>query len=155
MLKKNIINLVLVLSFISCTSSKTIKNPPFTIVKATYVNWYGGKEGSSGIRTEIEISNLKKKIDFKYLYFRNKKEALTTLIKKGIVLTSNINTSTRQTYLQMHRDPKKEYGNSLPISKTKFPFELKENEAIISYTLNKKEYFYKLELKKGKNLFYP
>ena len=155
MLKKTTVNFLLVLSFISCTTSKNIKNPPFTIVKATYINWYGGQEGVSGIRTEIEIADLKEKIDFKYLYFKNKKETLITLTKKGIVLTSNINTSTRQTSLQMHRDPKKEYGNSLPISKTKFPFELKENEAVISYILNKKEYFYKLELKKGKNLFYP
>ena len=156
MIKTFIINLIIITSIFSCRTSKITENPPFTILKATYINWYGGRKDVKGIKTDIKITKIKNNLRFNFLYFKNKKEAITTTKNKNeTILTSNINTSNRQISLQMHQDPKKEYGNELPDPKKNTLFDLKENEAIISYTLNKKEYFYKLKLTKGKDLFYP
>lgn len=44
----------------------------------------------------------------------------------------------------MHSDPKKEYGNKMHEAVEKIPFELEKDEAVIVFTENEKEKFYKL-----------
>lgn len=61
-------------------------------------------------------------------------------VKPDIIL--NINSS-------------KEINNTVPKIK-KLPFELNQNEAIISYILKGKTKYFKVKsIKKGKNVFYP
>ena len=55
----------------------------------------------------------------------------------------------------MHADPKEEFGNKPPNISIKIPFELQENEAVISYFIKSKKRFYKLSnIKKQKTLYY-
>ena len=56
------------------------------------------------------------------------------------MIIGHFNTSTRKRDLVLDSDPKKEINNKIPDFK-KIPFELEENEAILSYQLNGKKIF--------------
>lgn len=90
------------------------------------------------------------------MYFAKKEGSLEIRDKDGkAFLTGHINTSKRRDQeLVLDIDPKKEIKNELP-EKT-FPFELKENEAVISYLENGVTKFYKVKnMVKTKTDFYP
>ena len=140
--------------FTQCKTIKFDKTPPFAITKATYVNWVGGQPGVSGIRVEITFKT-NPKVTFDSLYYKNKSVKLQRRQNERL-LTGNFNTSNVNNgkNLILHRDVKKEVGNQLPEVKS-FPFELKGNEAVISYQVNGKTKYYKIsELKKGKPILY-
>ncbi len=153
---KKLFILILTLTLISCSTNKMVKNPPFTIVKATYQNWFGGREGVQGISIKILLKDLKKEIQFNKIYFKEKELSVTFINSDNVKqLSANINTGFKPHSLQMHANPKKEYGNTLQKTTKIFPFKLNKNEAVISYFKNKKEYFYKLTLQKEKDLYMP
>lgn len=141
----------------SCKSSMFEKTTPFKIKKATYQHWVGGQPGVSGIKITFELSNIKENVTLQNVYFKNTKEKLYLRNSdKNTILTANINTGNRDEIdLVIHKDTNKEYGNKLPGAKLDFPFELKEDECVISYLLNEKEHLYKLILTKGKANFFP
>ena len=139
-----------------CNSTKLVKNPPFKILDAYYQNWYGGREGVKGIGIKIKLTNISGNVNFKNLYFKDHKLDLSVNNSGNeILLSANINTGYKPENMQMHSNPKKEYGNTLPQNKKDFPFKLKENEAVIEYAENKKTSFYKIMLNKKKDLFMP
>ena len=153
---KYLFSLTFSILLFSCTTTKMVKNPPFTIIDANYQNWFGGRQGIKGISIKIVVKDISDNITFTNIYFKNEKlPVFVTTIGKGKLLSANINTGKLQTSLIMHENSVKEYGNTLPKNKNDFPFTLKENEAVISYTKGNKEYFYKLTLQKEKDLFMP
>jgi len=151
---KTILSLTLSIFLFSCHATKFVKTPPFKIVEAKYQYWYGGREGVKGISVKVLIQDIDKDIAFKNIFFKNKKlDVFVSDIENLKLLSANINTGTRN--MQMHINPKKEYGNTLPETDKDFPFDLKENEAVISYLKANKDYFYKITLKKDKDLYMP
>jgi len=119
------------------------KNPPFKIVNAVVTNWVGGKPGVRGLKVAISIDNKNIKLDS--LYFRNRKTALKLLANSnpsmyiGVFITSKgIND-----YI-LHKDVTKEFGNTPRLFQEKIPFNLKNNEAVVSYQFQTKNYFYKI-----------
>lgn len=139
-----------------CNSTKFVKNPPFKILDAYYQNWYGGREGVKGIAVKIKITNTSDNIKFHNMYFKNHKLDVSINNSNNVILiSSNINTGYKPEDRQMHINPKEEYQNKLPKKEAKFPFKLKENEAVISYTKNNKLHFYKITLKNKKELYMP
>lgn len=148
--------ILIVFTFSSCKSSKFEKTPPFKIIKATYNHWVGGQPGVGGINIAFELSDVKETIKFKNVYFKDTKEQLYLRnTDKNTVLTANINTANRENIdLVIHKDASKEYGNKLPNTKLNFPFILKENECVISYSNKEKELFYKLTLVKKSSASY-
>lgn len=134
---------LIVFSFTQCKSSKFDKTPPFKILKATYTNWVGGQPGVRGIKVEIHL--LKRGISsFHSLYFKNHKTTLeTTIIKEKMVLIGHFNTSTRRDII-LDANPIKELKNEAPIN-LKLPFELKKDEAVISYTEHNSIRYFKLK----------
>ena len=131
------------------TKDKTIykfqKNPPFKIVDAVVSDWVGGQPGVRGLKVEISTDSKKVKLDT--LYFRNQKTTLkltanTTPSKYvGILVTSNgIND-----YI-LDKDSTKEFGNFPKIISKYIPFNLNNNEAVISYLYQNETYFYKIKI---------
>ncbi|MFT7498977.1 MAG: hypothetical protein ACI8QP_001571, partial [Porticoccaceae bacterium] len=54
----------------------------------------------------------------------------------------------------LHSDSQKEFGNQVPIIEKEFPFDLENDEAIISYKEKRKLKFYKITLEKGEDRLY-
>ena len=146
--------ILMALTFAQCKTMKFDKNPPFTITGATYNNWVGGQPGVSGIKVLIGYTS-EKEIVFESVYFANKTTKAESATNEGkTYIVGNIDTSTRDKELTLHSDSKEELNNQLP--EKKFPFELQENEAVVSYKDGDKTKYFKIEnLKQTKTDYYP
>ena len=139
-------------SFIQCNSLKLESNPPFKIKGATYNYWVGGQPGISGIKVNIRYKS-KNDIVFETLYFQNRTVKIEVRTVKGkSYLIGHFDTSTREDIIVVEENtvPK-------PVAiKPKFPFDLKDNEAVIKCKeKNKVKYFKIQNIKKTKTDFYP
>ncbi|CAM1349889.1 hypothetical protein [Tenacibaculum insulae] len=149
--------LILALGITQCASTKLNTNPPFTIKKASYKHITGGLPGNSTLNLMIEFTATKT-VDFEQVYFKNR--VITPVIeqkqgKNYIAARYKTSTGRDRKDLSLNADPKKEFGNTTK-SNVKIPFELKENEALITYKVNGKTQYYKIEnIKKEKRVFMP
>ena len=148
--------IAILFSFTQCGSIQLEKNPPFKIEKASYNNWVGGQPGVSGTKVEFALKE-NSNIDFDSIIFRNKSTKVEISTASGkMLLIGHFNTSKRQNRdLILDANVTKEMKNTLPDVK-KIPFELKENEAILSYKVgNKIKYFKIKNIEKAKSVFFP
>ncbi len=147
---------IITMSFMQCSSAQLDKKIPVTITEAFYQDWVGGQPGSKGTLVSIKLSNPDAKMTFDSIYFNNKAVKLqSNLIKNELTLKGNFMVITKPNDMIMHVDPKKEFGNTAPKLAAKVPFELEKNEAVISYMINDKKRYFKVEnIKKLKILFY-
>lgn len=135
--------LVTIFSLYGCSSQKKLTMaPPFSINNPSYQEYAGGREESGtgfilNFPVDIETGS---EIEFLEVFFR------------GHVLQAELEKDGENLYIScdykdviegkkpdiiMHSDPKKEVGNQPPGSISKenqdFPFELKEDEGVVSY----------------------
>jgi len=145
--------------FTQCGSAQFDKNPPFTIYKAYYQDWFGGQPGSKGTFVQIELSGaISKDIVFDSVFFKDKATKLELNKATSIqVLKGNfISISHKDRNIVMHSDPKEEMVNKVRGATIQNPFEISDNECVISYLIKKKKHYYKVEnLKKEKPIYYP
>lgn len=135
---------IIIFGFSQCKSIKLETNPPFKITKASYENWTGGQPGVRGTNVKIYYTSATE-VAFEQVYFRNrvtKLEPRKAIIGKLII--GYFNTSTRQNEVVLDANPAKEINNPVP-NITKFPFELNENDAIISYIIKGELKYYKIK----------
>ena len=140
------------LCFFQCATSSTfIKKPPFIVDSASYYKHTGGILESANTEVYIKYNFLDNSFNFEDLYFQEGRAKISIKKIEGdqyIYAKFNSTTNTNNDFI-LDRDPKKEYGNKPP--KQKIPFELKENEAVISYSKNGEIKYFKVEnLKKRK-----
>lgn len=134
---------------ICCGSSKApIKsslqnNPPFKVVEATYSKQLDEQKGVNNMLIRISINNPKILLDS--VYFRNNSSILKLdKSDSNLEYVGSLVLPTKNQNFNLNLDSKKEYGNQAPDISRKIPFELKENEAIVSYLLNKKKFYFKI-----------
>ncbi|MDD3721573.1 MAG: hypothetical protein PHW92_03660 [Lutibacter sp.] len=105
---------------------------PFKVLEATYVNSVGDQPDLVETTIKVFIDNKEIKLDS--VYFRNHKASLKHKeSNENSLFTGSFTASTTLHNYILHSDPKQEFGNKPPIIKTKLPFKLAENEAIVSY----------------------
>lgn len=154
---KVLIAVITILSFTKCGSIKFSKNPPFKITKSSYNHWIGGLPGISGTNVKISYT-LNTDVTFDSIYFQKRvvkiqlRESNGTKLLMGYFKNEDPN---KKTDYNLHAVVENEVGNKPPTEKN-FPFELKENEAVISYKRGNKTKYFKIEnIKKEKSMFYP
>lgn len=133
-------------SFSQCSSSKKMQEKaPVKITEVYSQDWVGGIQGAGGgtnvfIKIKGENTTL-----LDSLYFREKIEKLELDTDNNYVahFLSDVNRGPND--LIMNGDSKKEYGNSIPLKRKKFPFELKDDEAVVSYTDNGQIKYFKIQ----------
>lgn len=154
-IKYTIITLIC-LSILGCGSSKDampdlVKNPPFVIEKASFNSWVSGvKGGGSGISVKLNFKDLDtSKIQLDSIYFRQRIAPIKAH-RENYKATFKGERNTMDEFI-LHRDSEKEYGNKPPVAKEyQFPFELSENEAVISYYYKKELHYVALILEEEK-----
>ena len=156
----SILSSILVLTlFTNCASSQFDINPSFTVEKAQHQEWIGGKPGSKGIMVTIEFTDkVEDNIKFDSIYFNGKSVNLSVgSFSERTVISGNFsNSDFADKMIIVDKDPKKEFGNEAPKPVTEIPFELSKNECVISYIVNDKKRYFKLDkLQKGKTIIYP
>ncbi|TDQ28642.1 hypothetical protein [Tenacibaculum caenipelagi] len=144
--------LLLTFSLTQCVSVKTKNTHPFKIESASYYHVTGGVKGSYNSINLIINFTAEESVDFQKVYFQNR---ITNAVveqhndKQYIAARYKTSSNDDRKDLILHADPKEEFGNT---PTEKFPFELKENEAMVSYVKNEKIYYVKVEniIKKSK-----
>ncbi len=136
-----------VLSFFSqCASTQKIDSePPVKIIEAQSQSWVAGvRGGGSGTNVFLTFSET---IAADSLYYQGMIAKLRPLqdpsaIKYVARFSFKKNT---QDDLVMHSDPLKEYGNTVVgVPSKTFPFELKKNQAVVSYKKGTKTRYFKV-----------
>lgn len=150
---KNILNLsILTIASIvlfSCSSTsqvseyKLTNKPPFNILNSFYQTEVGVQQSVKNVILTIETDNSAVILDS--IYFRNKKALLEKAQNNSnnkYVAHFTFKNNSRN--LNLHSDSKKEFGNQVPDFSTKIPFNLKQNEAVVSYLYKGKTTYFKV-----------
>ena len=148
--------LFLLLGFSQCGGSTLVKKSTLKVEKAFYNKWFGGQPGVRGTKVEIHLKDASEVI-FVALYFQGKRTKVeVSKIDKFTRIIAHFSTSKRKNRnLILDADITKELENTLP-SLEEFPFQLKENEAILSYKKENKTLYFKIEnIKKVQSIAFP
>lgn len=160
---KSIVNIILIsivlTGFTNCSSAQKLeKQVSFKIGEVYFQHWVAGiKGGGSGVNIFIPIDNLENNIQLDSVHFRGKAAKLefkpnspTLFIGRFMSLTN------RDSDIIMSGKPEEEYGNQLPEQTKKSPFELEQNECVISYIRDGKSRYFKIgNIIEKKAEFYP
>jgi len=127
-----------------CSSQKNLESSaPFAIGQASCQEWVGGKEESgTGFVLHLPLVSAETDdIEFKEVFFRG--AVLETQLQEDkdnmSVVCNYFSEKSVKPDIIMHSDAEKEVGNQPPKldnKRDKFPFELKPDEAVISFTEN-------------------
>ena len=138
--------LIVVIGFSQCSSAQKLQDKaPLEIGQIYCQKWIAGIQGGgSGINIFIQTGNSSIKLDS--VYFRGKVAKLESTPQEGILYIGRFKSIFNQKQdLIMSSDPNAEYGNELPKIPKKIPFELKDNECVISYKQGDKTKYFKLD----------
>lgn len=153
---KFLLILIIVLGFLQCKSQKDTTKVPFEISEKNYFYFAGGKKGITG--TTIKIVGKAKTLNlaFSTIFFQNQEYKIVPEFKGDEFILVGKITKMKNKDMNMHADALGEYGNKAPLIEKKIPFELADNEAIIVYRINGKDYYYKLkDIKQLDDVYYP
>lgn len=145
------------LAFLNCSSVQKIQSSiPIEFGDVYYQHWIAGvKGGGSGINVFINVASNKKNIELDSVYFQGKVSKLEE-VNNSLFIGRFKTTANQREDLIMSSNPKEEYGNQIHKPKEDIPFELKNNQCIISYMDSDKiKYFMIEDIKKKKLLAYP
>lgn len=146
--------------FSQCGNTKNLtyklqEKTTFKISEPIYQSWVAGiAGGGSGINVMFKSPNLdSKNIEIDSVFFRGQ---IAKVEKKPTAYVARFRTNVNQRPdLIMHGETDAEYGNKAPIKETKFPFELEEDEAVISYREKEIQKYFKVKLSMKEPEHYP
>ena len=140
---------LILMSFTQCSSQKKLqKEPPITFGEVYCQSWVAGvKGGGSGINIIIptDLKSIKNQ-QLDSVYFRGKSAKLQ--LKEGKIPTyvGRFKTEFNQKLdINMSGNSADEYGNEVPNIPEKIPFELENNECVVSYLVGNKTKYYKID----------
>lgn len=154
------IALLTLLTFSNCGSGKTDissfafeQYPPFKVEAASYQQWVAGTpEGGSGVNVFINFSKIQEGVVFKEIYFRDKKTEVITSPTVRVQYVGYFKKEAKRDVI-MDSNPLQEAANTPP---NKIPFQLNDNDAVISYKFNGEIAYFKIEnLEQKEMLAYP
>lgn len=140
--------LVIMGSFSQCAGSKKLQEEaPVAIEEIYFYKWVAGIQGGgSGINFYVVLKEPKIALDS--VFFRGQVAKLEADVENNEHYSASFNTSDNQlNEMVMHKDPSKEYGNSLPKQEatSTFPFELGAYECVLSYKQDNTTKYFKIE----------
>ena len=145
------------MSFSQCDKSQIDAEPPVNFTQKKYQDWVGGRPGSQGTLVTLVGKIPAKNIAFDSIYFKsNVAKVNVQIMDQEIKLTGNfIKINPKDRDLILSGDAKEEFGNKPPKKLPKIPFEMADNEVIISYFIKKKKRYFRLKnLQKDKPIYY-
>ena len=154
--------LILGLVFLSIFNCKSAQEPllqfqttaPLDFSEPYYNSWVAGIEGGgAGINVFLPTTK-PSKIIIDSLHFRGEKSAVET--RDQLIIGRFKYSTNRKKDIILSSNPQDEYRNTLPIQFDASPFNLTQNECVISYRVNNKRLYYKISnLKKQRDIAYP
>lgn len=109
------------------------EDAPVLIEQPYFQEWVAGiEEGGSGFNVVLPLKEASD-VELKEVYFQGKKIELLPSSDNKRYLGNYKHPEYKKSDMIMSDDPKKEYGNQLPVIEKPIPFTLNNNEAVISY----------------------
>lgn len=141
----SILMLIVMASFSQCTSTKRIQeNASLDLGQVYFQKWIAGIEGG-GAGLNIYIPTEDNSMQLDSVYFRGKVAKLELKNQNGIIYIGRfISDFNKKKDMIMSNEPHAEFGNEMPKIQQKIPFELKDNECVISYKEGKKTKYFKV-----------
>ncbi|MEH6536924.1 MAG: hypothetical protein V7719_11055 [Psychroserpens sp.] len=136
---------ILMASFPQCsTAQKLQKKTPAQFGEVYYQNWTSGLQaGGSGLNIFIPVTGTS--IIFDSVYFRGKASKLETNSNDKELFVGRFKTETYQPKdILLSSDSNEEYANQMPIKGMKVPWELKDDQCVVSYQEDNKMQYYKI-----------
>lgn len=130
------------------------QDPPFTVEKAFYQKWKAGvKDGGSGINIHIEFENIQPDVVIQNIYFQQHVlEAKKSFEAPNNYTAQLIQNSEKRNFVMDSNSLNEAQNTPSP----EFPFQLKENEGVISYWHEGERNYYKIHnLSEKRELAYP
>lgn len=137
------------LGFSRCNSQRLLLDmPPFEVGEVKYSSGVSGIESEdTGDYLFVQVV-LKEGILLDSVYFRGKKskmEYFSNQDKWSLYRAKFYKTPFHEKEIVMHADPAKEARNTLLDGVSDVPFDLRPNEAIVSFVKNTKLFYFKIE----------
>ena len=132
-------------AFSQCSSTKKLQEKaPMTLGDVYCQRWIAGVQGGgSGLNIFIPAQDNAIMLDS--VYFRGQVTKLEFSQNNKPMYVGRFLTSVNQRRdINMNADAKAEYGNIPPAIDNKIPFELKDNECVVSYKKGKKTKYFKI-----------
>lgn len=148
---------LVMMSFSQCASTKILEGEiPLEIGQVSYQSWVAGIEGGgSGVNLFIPLVSNKDNLVLDSVYFQGKKVQLERKTKSLYVGRFKKSTNQKKDVV-MSADPAAEFNNPVPEVPQKIPFELKQDECVVSFTDRKRTKYFKIsDITKKKAQFYP
>lgn len=130
------------------------KKVPFTIVGKTYFYYVSGKKATNGFKIKIVGTSESTNLEFNTIYFQNKALKVVpnfhlnkfTLIG-GYTTLSNKDILVDEIALNNQTEQK---------TNDDIPFELEDDQAVLVYQINGKDFYYKISgIEKLDTVYYP
>jgi len=129
---------------IGCKSQSLETSAPFSIDEKTYFYWTGAKQGTEGTTIRLVGRTQSMNVSFSKLYFQNHEYGIVPEFNTDGFLIQGTFTKFKEKDVIMHKDPAAEYGNPVPQIEKKIPFDLKDDEAVLLYSVNGLEGYHKI-----------
>lgn len=146
---KFIFGIVCLVGLSSCANGKLLENAnPESFGQAYYTTWTAGVRGAdSGIVLYLpaDLAEMKE-MEPDSAFFRGEMTKLIADPQNHNLLTAYFTSrkSSDHPELIMSSDPREEYGNKPPMIEKEIPFELEDDEAIVSFKKDGKIVYFRL-----------
>lgn len=133
-------------------SNALTRTPPFSLKSASYQEWVAGvQSGAAGTNVTIIFNTFTDTVTIDSIYFRKKRVKAKQSANNPLEYTGYFKNEARDIIMDI--DPASEAQNIPP---EPFPFDLKDNQAVLSYLHYGKKRYYKVkELEQSPPLAYP
>lgn len=151
-----IIMLVFMASFSHCSSAQKLqKNAPVEFGDVYCQSWVAGvKEGGSGLNLFIPVTDTSISLDS--VFFRGKVAKLEFSQENSLYIGRFKTEFNQPKDIILSSDPKEEYANKMLQKETLIPFDLKDDECVVSYKKENDINYYKISnIKQKEPLNYP
>lgn len=151
------INLLVIFLFaivLACKPQIMATSAPFEIDEKTYFHWVGGVQGTQGTTINLVGHTKSLNVSFSKLYFQNHEyDIVPEFNSDGFVIRGNY-SEFRKRDAELNMDTAAENSKDPATVEKKIPFDLKDDEAILLYTVNGLEGYHKISGIKQLEKFY-
>lgn len=136
--------IILSVLVIGCKSQSLATSAPFSIDEKTYFHWVGARQGTEGTTIRLVGRTQSLNVSFSKLYFQNHEYGIVPEFNSHGFLIEGTFSKFREKDMMVHKDPAVEYGNKSSKEEKKIPFDLKDDEAVLLYSVNGMEGYHKI-----------
>ncbi len=141
---KIVVGIMLLVMGIGCKTQITEKKAPFTIKDKSFFYFEDSEKGTKGVEIRIVGHATTSNLSFSKVYFKNRVFEIAPLINVNNFTLAGRSTALTKPEMNIDGDAAKEYGNQAPKVSKNIPFDLKDNEALIVYSVNGEDFYYKV-----------